>query len=125
MKIQLEMIAAHTYTVYDVYQLALKREEDLKFRVSRRPSSQIGSTFSNKTTSKPLNTSNFKTSNHVNGGGNTQQTSNVAHKNGNKGKTSMSIRDKKVDMILLCFECTGHGHYVVVVCQSNGLHFLC
>ena len=47
MKIQLEMIAAHTYTVYDVYQLALKREEDLKFRVSRRPSSQIGSTFSN------------------------------------------------------------------------------
>ncbi|RVW94306.1 Retrovirus-related Pol polyprotein from transposon 297 [Vitis vinifera] len=81
MKIQLEMIAADTYIVDDVYQLALKIEEGLKFRVSRCPSSQIGSTFSNKTTSKPLSTSNFKTSNHVNGGGNTQQTSNVAHKN--------------------------------------------
>ncbi|RVW96614.1 hypothetical protein CK203_020342 [Vitis vinifera] len=49
MEIQLEMIAAHTYTVDDVYQLALKIEEGLKFRVSRRPSSQIGSTFSNRT----------------------------------------------------------------------------
>ena len=34
----------------------------------------------------------------MNGGGNTQQTSNVAHKNGNKGKTSMSIADRKVDV---------------------------
>ncbi|RVW70926.1 Retrovirus-related Pol polyprotein from transposon 297 [Vitis vinifera] len=81
MEIQLEMIAAHTYTVDDVYQLALKIEEGLKFRVSRRPSSQIGSTFSNRTASKPLSTSNFRTPNHVNGGGNTQQTSNVAYKN--------------------------------------------
>ena len=102
MEIQLEMIVAHTYTVGDVYQLALKIE-DLKFQVSRRPSSQIGSTFSNRTTSKPLNTSNFKTSNHVNGGGNTQQTLNVAHKYGNKGKTSMSIEDRKVDVAPLCF----------------------
>ena len=93
MEIQLEMIVAHTYTV-DVYQLALKIEEDLKFWVSRRSSSQIGSTFSKKTTSKPLSTSNFRTSNHVNGEGNTQQTLNVAHKNGNKGKTSMSIGDR-------------------------------
>ncbi|RVX03925.1 Transposon Ty3-I Gag-Pol polyprotein [Vitis vinifera] len=68
MEIQLEMIAAHTYTVDDVYQLALKKEEGLKFRVSRRPSSQIGSTFSNRTASKPLSTSNFRTPNHVNGG---------------------------------------------------------
>ncbi|RVW96613.1 Transposon Ty3-G Gag-Pol polyprotein [Vitis vinifera] len=81
MEIQLEMIVAHTYTVDDVYQLALKIEEGLKFRVSRRPSSQIGSTFSNRTANKPLSTSNFRTPNHVNGGGNTQQTSNVAYKN--------------------------------------------
>ena len=71
MEIQLEMIVAHTYTVDDVYQLALKIEEGLKFRVSKRPSSQIGSTFSNRTTSKPLSTTNFRSSNHVNGGGNT------------------------------------------------------
>ena len=31
MEIQLEMIAAHTYTMDDVYQLALKIEEALKF----------------------------------------------------------------------------------------------
>ena len=30
-KIQLEMIVAHTYTVDDVYQLALKTKEGLKF----------------------------------------------------------------------------------------------
>ena len=107
MEIQLEMIVTHTNTIDDVYQLALKIEEGLKFRVSRCPSSQIGSTFSNKTTSKPLSTSNFKTSNHVNGGGNTQQTSNVAHKNGNKGKTSMSIGDRKIDVTPLCFKCGG------------------
>ena len=107
MEIQLEMIATHTYTIDDVYQLALKIEEDLKFRVSRRPSSQIGSTFSNRTASKPLSTSNFRTSNHVNGGSNTQQTSNVAHKNGNKGKTSMSIGDRKIDVTPLCFKCGG------------------
>ena len=86
MKIQLAMIVAHTYTVDDVYQLALKIEEGLKFRVSRCPSSQFGSIFSNKTASKPLSTSSLRTSNHVNGGDNTQRTSNVAHKNGNKGK---------------------------------------
>ncbi|RVW75876.1 Transposon Ty3-G Gag-Pol polyprotein [Vitis vinifera] len=33
------------------------------------------------TSSKALSASNFRTSNHVNGGGNTQQISNVAHKN--------------------------------------------
>ena len=82
MEIQLEMIVAHTYTVDDVYQLALKIEDGLKFRVSKRPSSQIGSTFSNRTTSKPLSTSSFRTSNHANGAGNTQQTSNMAHKDG-------------------------------------------
>nr|CAN72140.1 hypothetical protein VITISV_017107 [Vitis vinifera] len=37
MKIQLETIATHTYTVDDVYQLALKIEEVLKFWVPRRP----------------------------------------------------------------------------------------
>ena len=89
------MIAAHTYTVDDIYQLALKIEEGLKFWVSRRPSSQFGSTFSNRTTSKPLSTSSLRTSNHVNGGGNTQQTSNVAHKNGNKGTNSMSNEIEK------------------------------
>ena len=114
MEIQLETIAAHTYTIDDMYQLALKIEEDLKFRVSKSLSSQIESTFSN--------TSSFRTSNHVNGGGNTQQTSNVAHKNGNKGKTSMSIGDRKVDMTHLCFKCGGHGHYVVV-CPTKGLYF--
>ncbi|RVW77754.1 hypothetical protein CK203_050340 [Vitis vinifera] len=122
MEIQLEMIATHTYTVDDVYQLAFKIEEDLKFRVSRRPSSQIGSTFSNRTTNKPLSISSFNTSNHANGGGNTQQTSNLAHKDGNKGKTSMSIGDRKVDVTPLCFKCGGHGHYAVV-CPTKGLHF--
>ncbi|RVX03295.1 Transposon Ty3-G Gag-Pol polyprotein [Vitis vinifera] len=122
MEIQLEMIAAHTYTVDDVYQLALKIEEGLKFRVSRHPSSQIGSTFSNRTTSKPLSTSNFRTSIHVNGGDNTQPTSNVAHQNGNKGKNSMSNGDRKVNATPLCFKCGGHGHYVVV-CPTKGLHF--
>ena len=116
------MIAAHTYTVDDIYQLALKIEEGLKFWVSRRPSSQFGSTFSNRTTSKPLSTSSLRTSNHVNGGGNTQQTSNVAHKNGNKGKTSMSIGSRKVDVTPLCFKCGGLGHYAVV-CPTKGLHF--
>ena len=122
MEIQLEMIATHTYTVDDVYQLALKIEEGLKFRVSRRPSSQIGSTFSNRTANKPLSTSNFRTPNHVNGGGNTQQTSNVAYKNGNKGKNSMSNGDRKVDVTPLCFKCGGHGHYAVV-CPTKSLHF--
>ena len=122
MEIQLEMIVAHTYTVDDVYQLALKIEEGLKFRVSRHPSSQIGSTFSNRTASKPLSTSNFRTPNHVNGGGNSQQTSNVAHKNDNKGKTSMSIGSRKVDVTPLCFKCGGLGHYAVV-CPTKGLHF--
>ena len=54
MNIQLEMIATHTYTVDDVYQLALKIEEGLKFRASRRTNSQLGSSFSNWTTSIPL-----------------------------------------------------------------------
>ncbi|RVW25828.1 Transposon Ty3-G Gag-Pol polyprotein [Vitis vinifera] len=74
------------------------------------------------TTSKPLSTSNFRTSNHVNGGGNTQQTSNLAHKNGNKGKNSMSNGDRKVDVTPLCFKCGGHGHYAIV-CPTKGLHF--
>ena len=122
MEIQLETIAAHTYTVDDMYQLALKIEEDLKFRVSKSPSSQIESTFSNTTTNKPLSTSSFRTSNHVNGGGNTQQISNVTRKNGNKGKNSMSNGNRKVDVTPLCFKCGGHGHYAVV-CPTKGLHF--
>ncbi|RVX17088.1 Transposon Ty3-I Gag-Pol polyprotein [Vitis vinifera] len=122
MEIQLEMIAAHTYTVDDIYQLALKIEEGLKISGFQASSSQIGSTFSNRTASKPLSTSNFRTSNHMNGGGNTQQTSNVAHKNGNKGKNSMSNEDRKVDVTPLCFKCGGHGHYAVV-CPTKGLHF--
>ena len=114
MEIQFEMIVAYTYTVDDVYQLALKIEEGLKCWVSGRPSSQIGSTFSNRTTSKPLSTSNFRTSIHVNGGDNTQPTSNVAHQNGNKGKNSMSNGDRKVDATPLCFKCGGHGHYIYI-----------
>ena len=47
MEIQLEMIAAHTYTMDDVYQLALKIEEALKFQASKPLSSQIGNTFYN------------------------------------------------------------------------------
>ncbi|RVW55375.1 Transposon Ty3-I Gag-Pol polyprotein [Vitis vinifera] len=74
------------------------------------------------TTSKPLSTSNFRTSIHVNGGDNTQPTSNVAHQNGNKGKNSMSNGDRKVDATPLCFKCGGHGHYAVV-CPTKGLHF--
>ncbi|RVW74853.1 Transposon Ty3-G Gag-Pol polyprotein [Vitis vinifera] len=94
-RFNLRMIAAqHPYTVDDVYQLALKIEEGLK----------------------------FGTPNHVNGGGNTQQTSNVAYKNGNKGKNSMSNGDRKVDVTPLCFKCGGHGHYAVV-CPTKSLHF--
>ena len=74
MDIQLEMIAAHTYTMDDVYQLALKIEEGLKYWASRRPNSQLGSTFSNWTRSKPLITSSLKTSTNENGGVNNQQT---------------------------------------------------
>ena len=94
MKIQLEMIVAHTYTIDDVYQLALKIEEGLKFQASRHPNSQIGSTFSNWTTSKPLGTTNFQTSNHVNSEGNNKQASHVPTRDANKGKTSMNIGDK-------------------------------
>ena len=89
MEIQLEMIVAHTYTVDDVYQLALK------FRVSKHPSSRIGSTFSNRTTCKSLSTSSFRTSNHASSGGNNQQTSNVANKDDNKGKTSIILEIEK------------------------------
>ena len=34
---------------------------------------------------------------------NNQQTSNVPNRDANKGKTSMSIGDKKVRITLLCF----------------------
>ena len=119
MKIELEMIASHTYIVDNVYQLALKIEEGLKFRVSRHPGSQIGSTFSNWTISKPLSTTSFRISNHANGGGNNQRTLNVASRYGNKGKTLMSIRDRKVDVTPLCFKCGGHSHYTIV-CPSKG-----
>ena len=46
----------------------------------------------------------------------------MAHKNGNKGKTSMSIEDRKVDVTPLCFKCGGHDHYAVV-CPTKSLHF--
>ncbi|RVW45061.1 Transposon Ty3-I Gag-Pol polyprotein [Vitis vinifera] len=122
MEIQLEMIAAHTYTVDDVYQLALKIEEGLKFRVSRHPSSQMGSTFSNRTTSKPLSTSNFRTSIHVNGGDKHSTNFECGSSEWYKGKNSMSNGDRKVDATPLCFKCGGHGHYAVV-CPTKGLHF--
>ena len=68
MDIHLEIIDAHTYTVDDDYQLALKIEEGLKFRASGHASSQLGSTFSNWTTSKPLITSSLKTFANANDG---------------------------------------------------------
>ena len=43
-------------------------------------------------------------------------------KMGNKGKTSMSIEDRKVDVTPSCFKYGGHDHYVVV-CPTKGLHF--
>ena len=98
--IQLEIIATHTYTVDDVYQLALKIEEGLKFQASRHPNSQLGSTFSNWTASKLVITSSLKTSTNANRVNN-QQTPNTMNKGGSKGG--------------------GHGHYVVV-CPSKRLH---
>ena len=85
MDIQLEMIATHTYTVDDVYQLGLKIEESLKFWASRSPNSQLWSTFSNWKTSKPLITSSLKTSTNANGGVNNQQTPNTMNIGGSKG----------------------------------------
>lgn len=114
------MIVAHTYTMDDVYQLALKREERLKFQVFQSPSSQIRNTFSNQTTNKSLSTTNFQISNHVNGEGSNEQALNGPNTFANKGKTSMSIGDKKVCITPLYFKCGGHGH---VVCPSKGLHF--
>ena len=121
MEIQVEMIVACTYTVNDVYQLVHKME-GLKFQASKRPSSQIRSTFSNQIANKPLSTTNFQTSNHVIGEGNNQQAMNVPDRDANKGKISMCIGNKKVGMTPLCFKCDEHGHYVVV-CPSKGLHF--
>ena len=54
MEIPLEVITAHTYTMGDDYQLALKIEEGLKFQASKHLSSQIGSTFFNQTSNKPI-----------------------------------------------------------------------
>ena len=79
MNIQLEMITTHTDTVDDVYQLALKIEQGLKFQASRYTNSQLGSTFSNRTTSKPLITSSLKTSSYANDGVNSQQTPNTVN----------------------------------------------
>ena len=112
------MIVVHTYTVDDVYQLALKIEEGLKFRASRRPNSQLGSTFYNWIASKPLITSSLKTSTNTNGGVNNQQTPNTVNKGGSKGQTPMSTEDRTT----LCYKCGGHRHYAVV-CPSKGLHF--
>ena len=94
MDIQLEMIVAHTYTVDDVYQLALKIEEGLKFWASRCPNSQLGSTFSNWTRSKLLIKSSLKIYSNANGGVNNQQTPNTMNKGGSKGQTPMSTGDK-------------------------------
>ena len=103
MEIQFEMIVAHTYTVDDVYWVAFKIE-GLKLWASNRPSWQIGSTFYNQTTNKPLNTTNFQTSNHVNGEGSNQQALNVPNTNANNvvkskrwrqsDKTLFSLRQK-------------------------------
>ena len=102
----------------DVYQLALKIEEGLKFQASRRPNSQLGSTFSNWTASKLVITSSLKTSTNANGGVNNQQTPNTMNKGGSKGQTPVRTGDKTP----LCYKCGGHGHYVIV-CPSKGLHF--
>ena len=110
------------YTVDDVYQLALKLEEGLKFGASKHPSSQIGSIFSNQTMSKLLSLTNFQTSNHVHVGGSNQHASNVPNRDANEGKTSISIGNKNVGMTSLGFKCGGHGHYVVL-CLSKGLYF--
>ncbi|RVW26657.1 RNA-directed DNA polymerase-like [Vitis vinifera] len=45
--------------------------------------------------SKPLSTSNFRTSNHANGGGNTQQTSNVAHKNEPESELESYLKEEE------------------------------
>ena len=58
----------------------------------------------------------------MNGEGNNQQVLNVPNKDANKGKTSVSIREKKVGMTPLCFKRARHGHYIVV-CPNKGLHF--
>ena len=84
MDIQLEMIVAHTYNMDNVYQLAPKIEEGLKFQASKRPNSQLGSTLSNWTASKPLITSSLKTYTDANGGVNNQKTSNTMNKGGSK-----------------------------------------
>ena len=118
MNIQLQMIVAHTYTVDDVYQLALKIEEGLKFRASRRPNSQLGSTFFNWIERKPLIAPSLKTSTNANGGVNNQQTQNTVNKSGSKGQTPMSTGDRTP----LCYKCGGHGYYAAV-CPSKGLHF--
>lgn len=70
--IQLEMIVLHTCTTDDVNQLADKIGL-LKFQASRRPSSKIGSEFSNLASSKHLKKSSLRTSNDAEGGGNNQE----------------------------------------------------
>ena len=57
----------------------------------------------------------------MNGDGSNQQALNVPNRDVNKGKTSMSIEDKKVGMTPSCFKCSGHGHYAIV-CPSKDLH---
>ena len=58
----------------------------------------------------------------MNGESNNQEVMNVPNKYADKGKTSTSIKDNKVNMTPLCFKCDGHGHYVVV-CSNKCLHF--
>ena len=36
------------------------------------------------------------------------------NKDDSKGKTSISIGDRKIDMTPLCYKCSGHGHYAIV-----------
>ena len=90
----------------DVYQLALKIEEGLKFQASRRLNSQLESTFSNWTASKLVIKSSLKTSTNANGGVNNQQTLNTMNKGGSKVQTPVSTRDRTP----LCYKCGGHGH---------------
>ena len=58
----------------------------------------------------------------MNGRGNNQKASNVFNRNVSKGKTLISIGDKKVGVTLLWFKYGGHGHYVVAW-ASKGLNF--
>lgn len=93
------MVIAPTYTMNDIYQLALKIEELPRLWASYSPSSQIRSTLSDHATNKPY----IQTINHVNGESGDQHAFNGLNRDAIKAKTSIGIGDIKVCMILLCF----------------------